>query len=635
MTYLKTPKFWLLTTAALMCGAQMSAQAQVSTSQVSQSYGSNYEYGTPTMVAAAPSLPSVRAEQIAQDVTTEYNPRTGRTEFIAAPFDPFEQDPTLAGSLQLRSADGSVAIDGQPLQGGAIVGVDFYYNSPSDDPYGGRNYSDASFVNGQLAPVVTRDTRILECSTRVENVVYDHTNYYSASPRIGIYRPYRHYAGHSGFGFGFGSSYYGPGYGYYDRNRNRYSRIRGNLRTPRLVRGLRTGARDDRRDRDRNGDRNRVRDRDGDRNRDSDRNRDRNRDRGEVRAETDTGTGVRQGRGLTRQQRENRLRAMELHGSALAFSGSARRNGRSTFRSAAPRERIVIERISPQPQPRSGTPKVPPQLSRSDAKGPERRIRSPRVTTTRQVPTSRGDVRGGDVRGAVTGRAARSSRDAARSTSSRANQTRSSQTRSTAPASRRSQPAPSRSSSTRDTRSRSSSSRPSSSRPSGSRSSSSKTSKSRASSSRSAPSRSSSSRGGRSRQLDFFPATSQGGRQVVTSSAVDCAREDKLRVFVSNERLDAARFDGLSLIALDAQGRETPIYIPPNYIEGFRLAASGRIRPQGYQAPTHQSQQPYTGVPVQTQPQPRQIEAAPCPSGTSKQPDGTCLQNSVTGYPYR
>jgi hypothetical protein len=150
--------------------------------------------------------------------------------------------------------------------------------------------------------------------------------------------------------------------------------------------------------------------------------------------------------------------------------------------------------------------------------------------------------------------------------------------------------------------------------------------------------------------MDFFPSSSHGGRSIVTSSAIDCAREDKLRVFVSNERLDAARFDGLTLIALDAQGHETPVYIPPNYIEGFRLAASGRIRPQGYQSrgqqsqdyssqnsPSqgYQSQQPYSGVPVQVQPPSRRIEAAPCPSGTSKQPDGTCLQTRVQGYPYR
>ena len=624
MIHLKTPKFWLLTTAALICSAQMSAQAQVSTS-----YGSNYEYGAPTMVAAAPSLPTLRAEQIAQDVTTEYNPRTGRTEFVAAPFDPFEQDPSLAGSLKLRSADGGVAIDGQPLQGGAIVDIDFYYNSPSDDPYGGRNYGDASFVNGQLAPVVTRDTRILECSTRVENVIYDHTAYYSPSRHIGIYRPYRHYAGHSGFGFGFGSSYFGPGYGYYDRNRNRYSRIRGHSRTPRFVRGVNRDYRDDR---DRYRDRDRVRDRNGDRVRDRDRDRDGTRQRRDDRAETE----VTRRRGLTQQERRNRLRAMELHGSALPLSGAVRRNGRSTLRSAAPRDRIVIGTGPSQTQTESGSPKVTPRISRSDLKRPEGR-------RNRTASSARDAERG------VSGRGSRTRISQPRSAEPRvsrplAPESRAPEPRRAAPASRPAAPAVSRPSRAKDTKSRSQKSRAPKSRTSNS-----KAAKSRASRSRSAPSRPS-NRGSRGRQMDFFPSSSHGGRSIVTSSAIDCAREDKLRVFVSNERLDAARFDGLTLIALDAQGHETPVYIPPNYIEGFRLAASGRIRPQGYQSrgqqsqdyssqnsPSqgYQSQQPYSGVPVQVQPPSRRIEAAPCPSGTSKQPDGTCLQTRVQGYPYR
>jgi hypothetical protein len=114
---------------------------------------------------------------------------------------------------------------------------------------------------------------------------------------------------------------------------------------------------------------------------------------------------------------------------------------------------------------------------------------------------------------------------------------------------------------------------------------------------------------------------------------VDCAREDKLRVFIPNERLDAARFDGLTLIALDAQGGETPIYIPPNYIEGFQLASAGRIQPQGYQnsAPTQGYAAPNYAAPSYG----RAIETAPCPSGTTKQSDGTCLQGNVSGYPTR
>ena len=108
MTKLRTPKIWLLATAALVFGSHMSASAQDNIA---------YDAGAPTMVAAAPSLPSVPAEQIARDVTSEFNPRTGVRELIAAPFDPFEEDPYLAASLRLRSADGVVAIMGADCSG--------------------------------------------------------------------------------------------------------------------------------------------------------------------------------------------------------------------------------------------------------------------------------------------------------------------------------------------------------------------------------------------------------------------------------------------------------------------------------------------------------------------------------------
>jgi hypothetical protein len=127
---------------------------------------------------------------------------------------------------------------------------------------------------------------------------------------------------------------------------------------------------------------------------------------------------------------------------------------------------------------------------------------------------------------------------------------------------------------------------------------------------------------------NFFPDDGYGSRGVVSSRSVDCAREDKLRVFIPNDRLDAARFDGLTLIAFDAQGGETPIYLPPNYIEGFRMAATGRVRPQGVQSA------PQTITPQYTAPiQRHRIEAAPCPTGTTKQADGTCLQIGTRGYP--
>jgi len=55
------------------------------------------------------------------------------------------------------------------------------------------------------------------------------------------------------------------------------------------------------------------------------------------------------------------------------------------------------------------------------------------------------------------------------------------------------------------------------------------------------------------------------------------------------ERLDAARFDGLSLALLDHYGNDIPVYIPPNYIEGFVRANPYMRRNTNYQA------QPYSG----------------------------------------
>ena len=533
MTHLRTPRFWLLTTAALIFGSATAVQAQ------------NYNMGTPTMVAAAPGFPSIPAEQIARDVTSEFNPRTGARELVAAPFDPFEEDPALAGSLRLRSADGAVAIGGQPLRDGALVEIDFYYNSPSDDPYGGRNYGEVAFVNGELAPTVMRDSRIIECSTRVENVVYDHTSYYDRRVSAGIYRPYRHYSGHSGFGFGFGNSYYGPGYGHYG-NRRSYG-YNGNRRTGSNRPSTHSRVLDA------------VRNRNG---------ADSRRDRNEVRTNgrNDAGQTPRtNARRLTDRDIDERLSRVQSYGTGRT-RGEVIRNSRGVepMRAGGGRERIVIG-VTPD---RSTTPQSQSsQPQRSETRRAEPRRSAPRSETRRSEP-------------------------------------RVSETRRSEP--RRSEPR--RTSSTR-----------SNSRP--------KATKSPTPRRRISP-------GSTKRKMNFFPNDGYGGRSAISSRSVDCAREDKLRVFIPNDRLDAARFDGLTLIAFDAQGGDTPIYLPPNYIEGFRMAATGRVRPQGLQSAPQTP--PQISTPQYGAPLPRRtIEAAPCPSGTSKQTDGTCLQIGTVGYPAR
>lgn len=51
-----------------------------------------------------------------------------------------------------------------------------------------------------------------------------------------------------------------------------------------------------------------------------------------------------------------------------------------------------------------------------------------------------------------------------------------------------------------------------------------------------------------------------------------CAVRESIGVFVPWDRLDAARFDGLAVLLLDRDGREVPVWMPPNYVEGFRIA---------------------------------------------------------------
>ena len=560
MIKFRTPKLWLLTTAALIFGSQMSASAQSSL---------RYQSGAPTMVAAAPGLPSIPAEQIARDVTSEFNPRTGLRELVAAPFDPFEEDPALAGSLRLRSADGAVDINGQPLRNGALVELDFYYNSPSDDPYGGRNYGDVSFVNGELAPVVLRDSRVLECSTRVENVVYDHNTYYDRGYARGIYRPYRHYAGHSGFGFGFGNSYYGPGYGYYGSGRS--YRDRGYRRSSGARRGTHSRVLDAVRNRDGTDSR-----RDGDGRRDS-RSEDRN-GRFEARRTNS--------RRLTDRDIDERLSRVQSYGTGRNRTEVNRsgRRGNAPMRAGNSQQRNLI----------TASPERPAVSSSTTGRAQPRSNAERRRDTTRAAPTRR------ETRQAQPRSNTQQRREITRSEPQR-RETRQAQPRSNAE--RR-----------RDITRRSESRRQSNPRPK-----------------RTSPPTRRISRGDLKQRIkkNFFPDGGYGGRSVVSSRSVDCAREDKLRVFIPNERLDAARFDGLTLIAFDAQGGEAPIYLPPNYIEGYRLAASGQVRPQGISSAPQ-----YAAPPVSLPPQ--TIEAAPCPAGTTKQANGTCLQVGGTfGYPTR
>jgi len=52
-----------------------------------------------------------------------------------------------------------------------------------------------------------------------------------------------------------------------------------------------------------------------------------------------------------------------------------------------------------------------------------------------------------------------------------------------------------------------------------------------------------------------------------------CARQENLRIFVPRERLDAAKYTGITLLVRPRGGREEVLSLPPSYIAGFMLAA--------------------------------------------------------------
>ena len=154
----------------------------------------------PALANSSPTLPELSPRQIAGDVRVITHPQSGQQDYILPSFDPFEDDPTLAGTAQLRTANNTVTINGHNIRGGAVLDLTFYYNTNSPDPYDNRGYGDAAFLSGDYAAVTVRDSRILECSEDIQDVVYYHEDCYAPSFHSNLYRPYRHYSGFSGFG---------------------------------------------------------------------------------------------------------------------------------------------------------------------------------------------------------------------------------------------------------------------------------------------------------------------------------------------------------------------------------------------------------------------------------------------------
>jgi len=111
--------------------------------------------------ALAENLPEISPRQIANDVELRYNPDTGVREYTAPTFDPFEEDETMAGTANLRSVSNAVTIDGQPLRGGALLDLTFYYSSPTSDPYDVRGFEEAVFLSDDYAPMKAVEWQLL------------------------------------------------------------------------------------------------------------------------------------------------------------------------------------------------------------------------------------------------------------------------------------------------------------------------------------------------------------------------------------------------------------------------------------------------------------------------------------------
>lgn len=472
-------------------------------------------------------LPQISPDQISRDIERRQNPQTGAIEYFAPSFDPFEAIESIAGTVSLRSNTRVTSTDGHILRGGAVLDVNFFYTTESDDPYDVAGFEQAVFLSGEGIDATFYDNRIIECSEKISEVVYDKQYYNGASFGIlaGIYRPFPRYRGHSHFGnVGFGYDWRYPS-GFSGRqgfnSNNRFSR-RG------VTSNTRARSINSRRDRDdRNG---RLIDRRNDRRNNSFRNEDRNL-RGDNNSEQRREDGRRSNRDFRRERDGDNRRRLGRNG---RNDNNVSNGGNPDKSDYAPRRGLNTIKGN-----REG--------------GPERR----RVRRNRSESAPIKSAPQG-------GRTIKRSESAAPQRSERAQPKPSKKSRSQP---KQSQPKPSKKSRSESRRKDSS---PKKSRAPRSINKATNRSFSRA--------RSKNSKG-----FNFFPQgsylASGGYRTTSVSVSQRCAREENLSIYIPRERLDAARYDGLTVLVLDRDGKDIPVYIPPNYIEGFRHTVFGQGEP--------------------------------------------------------
>ena len=512
---------------------------------------------TPTY-SATQSLPGLSADAIAADVVSNFDPLTGRTEYMAQDFDPFEQDNRIAGTARLRSASSGISRDGASINGGAYLDVSVLYTSESRDPWDGKRLEHAVYMNGAPVDVMTYDIQTLDCQRDITYVSYDDSYYHGASYGYlgGLYRPFPRYRGSSRYYREYDRIRYGAWRGL----RNNYVDYRGY--DNRIERRRRPGLTE------------RILDR--------------------VVGETEVENEIitpRSGRsGRTGPINSDRARERELIMQMRDQQAISSRNVIAPDRLGERRMSNGVSGVDPRPIG-SSTPSgfggsssssstATPTIRQRDGRGLSSRIarRAEEIERARDSATRAGVPRLSNATPRLGTRSVPAVRESQPRTAlpTRRTPTRSTTTRSTpraaAPASNRSsesRPAPTSRSNNSSERSRSNRSSSSRSNNRSSNRSSSSRSKDRASSSR--PTRSvNESFGGRNKSTPRSRRYYSGQTDRYEQSR--CMKEERLSLHIPAERLQAARFDGLSVVLLDQYGEDVPVYIPPNYIEGFSKA---------------------------------------------------------------
>ncbi len=548
-------------------------------------------FQSPAFAASGPNmLTQTSPQQIADDSRQDFDSVTGAPQITSPSFDPFEDHDGLAGTASLRTAGEKLTLSGAVITGGALLDIKLVYTTTSNAPHDNTGYDSAVFLSGTATELTAYDNRILECSEKVREVVYD-DSYYKGAPYgylAGIYRHYPYYRGHSRFKYrygGYDSYIAGPrrlGHSGFARGVRRGRRVephRGRLRPIRP-----NGQISDRFD------------------------------RGQGTASVIIGSqGERpppRRRGGVRGERRifgDNIQGFRVLGDSIR--GEAIVGDISSQPSSQTQTQIQQSQPQPQPQPQSqpSNPVAPAGQGQTggtsgQAVDTARRLQDQRLPRPRglgeaeraQVLRETGRVRVNRQRGnrpvlSTPNRTPQRSRGADVTRRQSQNQARiRNQSRSRAQDMQRPQiRKPSQRAIDRSVD---------------------KHFKSRNLSRHNYPSRHNYK--GQARIYNFYPALGapvlQGGYRYLTSQiSYKCAREESLSVYIPMERLKAARFDGLTIVVLDRAGHETPVYVPPNYVEGF-LLASDVLMEESKQNPTPElNENSNVSPPFETQPEAR------------------------------